>query len=99
MTTIEGSDLQDLLAGAARDAITRLVVDTGGRVLIVRRAADDVFLAGVEEPPSGGVEPGEILLSATARAHRRDRLGRPARSRPPWFRHLFRRHRPAGHAR
>lgn len=57
---------------AARDGVQKLVAgalvhDTHGQVLILRRADSDDFLAGIEELPSGGVEPGEMLLAALAR--------------------------------
>ncbi|NED53759.1 NUDIX domain-containing protein, partial [Micromonospora aurantiaca] len=39
----------------------------GGRVLILRRSVDDPFMAGIEELPSGGVEPGEDLIAALGR--------------------------------
>lgn len=55
---------------AGRDGIDKLVVGAvvydGDRVLLLRRAADD-FMGGIEELPSGGVEPGEDLLAALAR--------------------------------
>lgn len=37
------------------------------KVLILRRSARDEFLPGIEELPSGGVEPGEDLFAALAR--------------------------------
>ncbi len=64
-------DVQQLHADAERDDIAELVVGavvhTGGQVLILRRSADDAFMAGIEELPSGGVEPGEDLLTALER--------------------------------
>ncbi|MER6951314.1 NUDIX domain-containing protein [Nonomuraea sp. NPDC000554] len=64
-------DLQRLLDDADRDGITRLVVGavvhSDGRVLILRRSTTDEFLPGIEELPSGGVEPGEDLMAGLAR--------------------------------
>jgi 8-oxo-dGTP pyrophosphatase MutT (NUDIX family) len=66
------TDLQQrLIDDADRDGIQKLVV--GGvvyhqsRVLILRRSATDEFMAGIEELPSGGVDPGEDLLTALDR--------------------------------
>ncbi|GGQ47102.1 NUDIX domain-containing protein [Spirillospora sp. NPDC049024] len=71
MTTASGLDIRKLHAGADRDGITKLVVGAivhaDGRVLILRRSAEDTFMAGIEELPSGGVEPGENLLTALER--------------------------------
>lgn len=71
MTTAPGLNIQQLHADADRDDIAKLVVGavvhTGGQVLILRRSADDTFMAGIEELPSGGVEPGEDLLTALER--------------------------------
>ncbi|MFF5265477.1 NUDIX domain-containing protein [Actinomadura viridis] len=71
MTTTRGIDVQYLLDDADRDGIQGLVVGvvahTCGQVLILRRANNDTFLPGIEEPPSGGVEPGEDLLAALRR--------------------------------
>jgi 8-oxo-dGTP diphosphatase len=65
------TDLQQLPRDAGRDGIQKLVVGavvhSAGRVLILRRSAADPFMAGIEELPSGGVEPGEGLLTALAR--------------------------------
>ncbi|RSN70205.1 hypothetical protein DMH08_06555 [Actinomadura sp. WAC 06369] len=63
--------MQQSHADADRDGIAKLVVGaivhTDGRVLILRRSAEDAFMAGIEELPSGGVEPGEDLLTALER--------------------------------
>ncbi|WP_121433741.1 NUDIX domain-containing protein [Actinomadura pelletieri] len=63
MTTASGLNIQQLQADADRDGITKLVVGaivhTDGQVLILRRSTEDAFMAGIEELPSGGVEPGE----------------------------------------
>ncbi|MEV4004300.1 NUDIX domain-containing protein [Actinomadura sp. NPDC049753] len=71
MTTASGFDIQQLHADADRDGITKLVVGAivhaGGQVLILRRSAEDTFMGGIEELPSGGVEPGENLLTALER--------------------------------
>ena len=71
MTTASGLDIQQLHADADRDGITKLVVGAvvhaDGRVLILRRSTEDAFMAGIEELPSGGVEPGENLLTALER--------------------------------
>jgi 8-oxo-dGTP diphosphatase len=65
------TDLQQLPRDARRDGIKKLVVGavvhSAGRVLILRRSATDQFMAGIEELPSGGVEPGENLITALAR--------------------------------
>jgi 8-oxo-dGTP diphosphatase len=64
------SDLQQLIDGAGHDGIDKLVVGAvvhhASRVLIVRRTSGD-FMSGIEELPSGGVEPDEDLLAALAR--------------------------------
>lgn len=69
--TALGIDLQRLLDDADHDGIAKLVVGAvvhrGGQVLILRRSNDDEFLPGIEEVPSGGVEPGEDLLTALRR--------------------------------
>ncbi|MFJ4825420.1 NUDIX hydrolase [Streptomyces bacillaris] len=62
---------ETLLTGARRDGIEKyvvgaLVTDQEGRVLLLRRRADD-FLGGLWELPSGGVEPGEGLEDALRR--------------------------------
>ena len=71
MTTTSGLDIQQLYVDANRDGIAKLVigaiVHTEGQVLILRRSAKDTFMAGIEELPSGGVEPGENLLTALER--------------------------------
>ncbi|GAA4231268.1 pyrimidine (deoxy)nucleoside triphosphate diphosphatase [Actinomadura meridiana] len=71
MTAASRLDIQQLHADADRDGITKLVVGaivhTADRVLILRRSAEDTFMAGIEELPSGGVEPGENLLTALER--------------------------------
>lgn len=71
MTTAPGLDIQRLQADADHDGITKLVVGAivhaDGQVLILRRSAEDTFMAGIEELPSGGVESGESLLTALER--------------------------------
>jgi len=62
---------ETLLADARRDGIGKYVVgalitDEGGRLLLLRRRADD-FLGGLWELPSGRVEPGERLVDALCR--------------------------------
>jgi 8-oxo-dGTP pyrophosphatase MutT (NUDIX family)/GNAT superfamily N-acetyltransferase len=56
-TAVPGVDR--LVAGA--------VVHDRDRVLVVRRSADESFLPGIEELPSGGCEPGETLQDALVR--------------------------------
>lgn len=64
------TDIHQLTTDADRDGIQKIVVGavvhSGGRVLILRRSADD-FMPGIEELPSGGVEPGEDLFAALQR--------------------------------
>ncbi|MGH3242001.1 MAG: NUDIX domain-containing protein [Spirillospora sp.] len=71
MTASQGIDFQRLIDDADHDGVQRLVVGavvhTGGRVLILWRSGDDAFLPGIEELPSGAVEPGEDLLTALSR--------------------------------
>ncbi|WP_345982867.1 NUDIX hydrolase [Streptomyces sp. DSS69] len=62
---------EGLLANARRDGIEKYVVgalitDEDGRVLLLRRRADD-FLGGLWELPSGGVDAGERLEVALCR--------------------------------
>ncbi|MFH8477467.1 NUDIX hydrolase [Streptomyces sp. NPDC018055] len=62
---------EGLLANARRDGIEKYVVgalitDEDGRVLLLRRRADD-FLGGLWELPSGGVDAGERLEVALRR--------------------------------
>lgn len=71
VTTASGIDIMQLHNTTERDGITRLVagaiVHADGRVLVLRRSAEDDFMAGIEELPSGSVEPGENLLTALER--------------------------------
>ncbi|WP_338071407.1 NUDIX domain-containing protein [Actinomadura bangladeshensis] len=71
MSVGSGVDVWRLQADAGRDGVAKLVVGAvvhmGGRVLILRRSVDDPFMAGIEELPSGGVEPGEDLIAALGR--------------------------------
>lgn len=64
-------DVQALMDDADRDGIDKVVVGAvvhdHGRVLILRRSPSDGFLPGIEELPSGGVEPGEPLMDALTR--------------------------------
>ncbi|TDC17574.1 NUDIX domain-containing protein [Actinomadura bangladeshensis] len=64
-------DVWQLQADADRDGVAKLVVGAvvhiSGRVLILRRSINDAFMSGIEELPSGGVEPGEDLLAALRR--------------------------------
>lgn len=68
---VSGQTLQFLLAQAEGDGIQKLgvgaIICREGRYLILRRAATEDFLPGLEEIPSGGVEPGEGLLEALSR--------------------------------
>lgn len=60
-----------LVAEARTQGIERLVVGAivhdQGRALVVTRSASDDFLPGIDELPSGGVEPGETLTNALDR--------------------------------
>ncbi|MBE1532258.1 NUDIX domain-containing protein [Actinomadura algeriensis] len=71
MTSAPGLNIRQLHADAVRDGIAKLVVGaiihTTDQVLILRRSTEDAFMAGIEELPSGGVEPGENLLTALER--------------------------------
>ncbi|MEV4179956.1 NUDIX domain-containing protein [Streptosporangium canum] len=62
--------MERLLAEAESDGIQKFVVGAvvyqAGQVLVVTRAADD-FMGGIEELPSGGVDPGESLVGALER--------------------------------
>jgi 8-oxo-dGTP diphosphatase len=63
-----------LLGRYSKDGVSRITVGailrrqqaTGPELLILRRAADDEY-GGIEELPSGGVEPGETLGDAIFR--------------------------------
>lgn len=63
--------LEPLLDSAGREGIGKFVVGavihSAGQVLILRRSTSDSYLPGIEELPSGGVEPGEDLMTALAR--------------------------------
>ena len=56
---------------AVADGVERFVVGAvihdGGLALVVTRSGSDDFLAGIEELPSGGVDPGETLADALRR--------------------------------
>ncbi|GAA1579591.1 hypothetical protein GCM10009678_72880 [Actinomadura kijaniata] len=71
MTTVQGIDFQALVDRADRDGVQRIVVGAvvhaAGRVLVLRRSGGDAFLPGIEELPSGGVDPGEDLPTALRR--------------------------------
>ncbi|GAA0400873.1 NUDIX hydrolase [Streptomyces luteireticuli] len=63
--------LVDLARAAERDGIAKTVVgaviaDGDGKVLLLRRSADD-YLGGLWELPSGGVDDGEDLAEALRR--------------------------------
>jgi 8-oxo-dGTP diphosphatase len=49
------------------DFATGIAVFQGDTLLVVRRAADDDFLAGVWELPGGGVDPGETIEQGAIR--------------------------------
>ena len=63
-----------ILGRYGKDGVSRVTVGAilrwrqaaGSRILILRRAADDEY-GGIEELPSGGVEPGETLGDAVFR--------------------------------
>jgi 8-oxo-dGTP diphosphatase len=62
---------QQLRQQAAHDGIEKIVVaallqDAAGRILLLCRRHDD-FMGGIEELPSGSVEPGETMLDALTR--------------------------------
>jgi 8-oxo-dGTP diphosphatase len=65
------TDLQQLTSAADRDGIQRLVagaiIHHHGKVLILRRSPADPFMPGIEELPSGGIDPGEDLITALTR--------------------------------
>ncbi|MBF6332495.1 NUDIX domain-containing protein [Nocardia transvalensis] len=67
---MHASLLGQLTADAARDGVQQLVVGAvvqfNGKVLLLRRSADD-FMGGIWELPSGKVEPGEALDQALVR--------------------------------
>ncbi|MFF4403406.1 NUDIX hydrolase [Streptomyces sp. NPDC001262] len=70
-STITPAFLDDLSRVADRDGIEKTVVGAviagpNGRVLLLRRLADDYF-GGLWELPSGGVDPGENLIGALQR--------------------------------
>ncbi|MDT0448230.1 NUDIX hydrolase [Streptomyces hesseae] len=70
-STVTPALLDDLTSTAVRDGVEKAVVgaviaDPDGRVLLLRRPADD-YLGGLWELPSGGVEPGETLVEALRR--------------------------------
>jgi 8-oxo-dGTP diphosphatase len=63
--------LEDLACATERDGIDKTVVGAviaapDGRVLLLRRSADD-YLGGLWELPSGGVDDGETLIEALRR--------------------------------
>lgn len=63
--------LEGLVHAAARDGVEKTVVgaviaDADGKVLLLRRTADD-YLGGLWELPSGTVDEGEALLDALRR--------------------------------
>ncbi|MEU6261735.1 NUDIX hydrolase [Saccharopolyspora shandongensis] len=71
ITSLDSAFLHTLLADAARDGITKLVVgaviaNPDGEVLLLHRQAGD-YLAGLWELPSGGVDEGETLIDALGR--------------------------------
>lgn len=72
---------ESLRSNAQADGIERLVVGAvihdHARALLVTRSAGDDFLPGIEELPSGGVEPGETLSQALTRELREEIGFRP----------------------
>jgi predicted amidohydrolase len=73
----------DVAVRPVREAVRCLVVDPGGRTLLVR-FADEQSGATWWTPPGGGLEPGEDHLAA---AHRelREELGRDGLGIGPWI--------------
>ncbi|GGX84402.1 NUDIX hydrolase [Streptomyces hiroshimensis] len=71
MSSPDTALLDDLARAAERDGITKTVVGAviagaDGKVLLLRRPADD-YLGGLWELPSGGVDDGETLIEALRR--------------------------------
>ncbi len=62
---------EDIREQAEAEGVEKFVVGAviheAGRVLVVTRSPDDDFLPGLEEVPSGGVDPGESLSEALDR--------------------------------
>lgn len=70
-TPVDSALLSGLLHAADTEGITKHVVgavipNPGGKVLLLRRTADD-YLGGLWELPSGGVDAGETLTEALHR--------------------------------
>jgi 8-oxo-dGTP diphosphatase len=63
----------DAAAGAPRPTSVRVVLgDRDGRLLLLRRAADDDHNPGLWEFPGGGIDPGESARDAAARELREE---------------------------
>lgn len=69
-SNIEPTIIQELLAGAEKDGVQKLVVGAviciNNKFLLIERVSSD-FMGGFVEIPSGTVEAGEDLLTALAR--------------------------------
>jgi len=70
MKMIDSALLERLVKEAEADGVVQLVVgavvEDDGKVLLLKRPADD-FMGGIFELPSGKVEPGEDLKTALVR--------------------------------
>ncbi len=86
VTTASGIDFLQLHNETERDGVTGLVagaiVHADGRVLVLRRSAEDDFMAGIEELPSGAHGSSLSRSTCTTCALRSVPLRRPPRSLP-----------------
>lgn len=58
---------QQAITDGIQKKVVGAVIDIRGKVLVVIRAANEEFMAGLAEIPSGGVDAGENLLQALER--------------------------------